>query len=328
MASVRARLRRLVWNADERRPRAPIRLVAGIVVVAVTLVGVAFLVQSLRSLLPSVLLVERSLFVVVVTAASGAASVVAVAAVGWLIDRRRLADFGLGLDRDWWLDLGFGLALGAGLMTLVFAVELALGWVVVTGTLAPRGSFLSGFLAVCVLFLVVGVQEELLARGYLLTNVCEGLVGWLGTTGATAVAVLLSSVVFGALHLGNPNATAVSGLSISLAGVMLAVGYVLTDDLAIPIGLHVTWNLFQGAVYGFPVSGLGLDVAVVAVSQRGPELWTGGAFGPEAGLLGVAAILLGTLAIVGYVRLRYRSLSVHPSLSVPDLRWRDRDCSS
>jgi hypothetical protein len=213
-------------------------------------------------------------------------------------------------------------------MTLVFAVELALGWVVVTGTLAPRGSFLSGFLAVCVLFIVVGVQEELLARGYLLTNVCEGLVGWLGTTGATAVAVLLSSVVFGALHLGNPNATVVSGLSISLAGVMLAVGYVLTDDLAIPIGLHVTWNLFQGAVYGFPVSGLGLDVAVVAVSQRGPELWTGGAFGPEAGLLGVAAILLGTLAIVGYVRLRYRSLSVHPSLSVPDLRWRDRDCSS
>jgi hypothetical protein len=104
---------------------------------------------------------------------------------------------------------------------------------------------------------------------------------------------------------------------------MLAVGYVLTDELAIPIGLHISWNLFQGAVYGFPVSGLGIDVAVVAVSQRGPDLWTGGAFGPEAGLLGIAAIALGTLLTVGYVHARYRFLAVHPSLTTPDLRWRD-----
>jgi hypothetical protein len=279
-------------------------------------------VQSFRSSLPLVL-AESVPFVVLVSVVSGVASVAAVGAVGWGVDRRRFADFGFGVDRDWWVDLGFGFGLGAALMTLVFLVELALGWVVVVGTFAPRGSFLAGFLAVLALFVVVGVQEELLARGYLLTNVCEGLRGWLGDRGATAVAVVVSSAVFGALHLGNPNATLVSTLSVSFAGVMLALGYVLTDELAIPIGLHVSWNLFQGAVYGFPVSGLGLDVAVVAVSQRGPDLWTGGAFGPEAGLLGIAAIALGTLATAGYVRLRYRFLAVHPSLTVPDLRWRD-----
>jgi hypothetical protein len=322
MISVRRTLRRLVWNADERRPRAAVRLVAGLVVVVLVLVGTAFGIRAFRPLLSS-LLVEGVPVVVLLTVVSGTASVVAVAAVGWAIDRRRIADFGLGIDRDWWLDLGFGFALGAALMTLVFGVELALGWIVITGTFAPPGGFFTGFLSVCALFLVVGVQEELLARGYLLTNLCEGLRGWLGERGATAVAVLVSSAVFGGLHLGNPNATLVSTLSISLAGVMLAVGYVLTDELAIPVGLHVSWNLFQGGVYGFPVSGLGLDVAVVAVAQRGPDRWTGGAFGPEAGLLGVTAILLGTLATVGYVRLRYRFLAVHPSLTVPDLRWRD-----
>jgi hypothetical protein len=321
MASALGLLRRSVWNPDERRPTAPIRLVAGVVVVFVVLLGTALAVQSLRAPLPVVGTALPQ--VVALTLVSGTASALAVAFVGRYVDRRRLSDLGFGLDRDWWLDLGFGLLLGAVLMTLVFAVELALGWVVVTGTFEPRGSFLSVFLAVVALFVVVGVQEELLARGYLLTNVCEGLVGWLGDRGATVVAVLLSSAVFGGLHLGNPNATLVSTLSISVAGVMLAAGYVFTGDLAIPIGLHVTWNLFQGGVYGFPVSGLGIDAAVVAVSQRGPDLWTGGAFGPEAGLLGVAAILLGTLAVVGYVRVRYRFLAVHPSLPTPDLRWRD-----
>jgi hypothetical protein len=318
MRSPLAVARRLVWNDDDRRPRLPVRLVVGIVVVLVSLVGTAVFVQSVRP--PTFLTGVPA--VVVITVVSGVVSTVAVALVGRLVDRRRLADFGLGLDRDWWLDCGFGFLLGAGLMTAVFGVELALGWIVVTGTFVPPNGFATGFLSVFVLFVVVGVQEELLARGYLLTNLGEGLRGWFGDRGATAVAVAVSSVVFGALHLGNPNATLVSTLSISFAGVMLAVGYVLTDELAIPVGLHISWNLFQGGVYGFPVSGLGIDVAVVAVSQRGPSLWTGGAFGPEAGLLGIAAIAVGTLAIVAYVRLRYHFLAVHPGLTTPDLRWR------
>lgn len=322
MLALAGTLRRAVWNDDERRPRAPIRLVAGIVLIALSIAGTAFALQSLRPFLGS-LLAEGVPLVVLLTVVSGSASVAVVFVVGWFVDRRRLTDFGVDVDGDWWIDLGFGFVLGAVLMTLVFAVELALGWVVVTGTFSPPDSFLSGFLAVAVVFVVVGVQEELLARGYLLTNLCEGLRGWLGDRGATVVAVLVSSAVFGGLHLGNPNATLVSTLSISLAGVMLALGYVLTDDIAIPVGLHVSWNLFQGGVYGFPVSGLGVDVAVVAISQRGPTRWTGGAFGPEAGLLGVGAIVLGTLAIASYVRARYRFLAVHPSLTVPDLRWRD-----
>jgi hypothetical protein len=106
---------------------------------------------------------------------------------------------------------------------------------------------------------------------------------------------------------------------------MLATGYVVTGELALPIGVHVTWNLFQGTVYGLPVSGTTQGLSVVAVEQRGPALVTGGAFGPEAGLLGAAAAVLGAASILAWVRWREGSVGVDPSLVTPDLRHESVD---
>ncbi|HMB50011.1 MAG TPA: CPBP family intramembrane glutamic endopeptidase, partial [Natronoarchaeum rubrum] len=230
-------------------------------------------------------------------------------------------DFGFRLDRDWWLDFVFGLALGVGLMTLVFLVELAAGWVRVTGTLrASAGASVPVALAgAVVLFVAVSIGEELLLRGYLLTNLAEGLRG-LGPAVAVALATLLSSAVFGLLHVGNPSATLVSTTNVALAGVVLAAGYVLTGELGVPVGFHLTWNFFQGPVYGFPVSGTSPGVAVVAVAERGPDRWTGGAFGPEAGLLGVAALAVGLAGIAAWSRFRTGEVSLSPAVWTPDLR--------
>lgn len=323
-ATANSRLRRFLWNGEERRPTAPARVVLGFAVVAVVQVASTL---GLQAALPA----ERSpLLTALVTYLQFGLLGGGVVAAALVVDRRTVADLGLGVDRDWWLDLGFGLALGAVLMTGIFLVALAADWVRVTDAfVTDRNSLFAGFLPnvafVTGVFVLVGIVEELAVRGWLLTNLAEGFAGFgpLDRTGAVAAAVVGSSAVFGVLHATNPNATVASVLGITLAGVMLAAGYVLTDDLAIPIGLHITWNLFQGTVYGFPVSGIEFGVRLLSAAERGPDLVTGGRFGPEAGLLGVGAVVAGTVLIAVYVRRRYGDLRIAPDVTVPALRWRE-----
>ena len=253
---------------------------------------------------------------------------------GRFLDRRPFADFGLHLNGGWWLDLFFGMALGALLMTSIFLVELGLGWTTVTGafeTIEPGMPFALGMLFPVAVFLCTGVSEEMLFRGYELRNAAEGLNHpTLGPRAAILAAWGLSSIFFGLHHLGNPNATPLSTFNIVLAGLLLGLGYVLTGELAIPIGLHITWNFFQGNVYGLPVSGhQPLGATFLSVEQGGPSLWTGGAFGPEAGLLEPVAVLAGCLLIALWVRLRRGKTAIHTRLAEgPKQTFAARDTSA
>lgn len=256
--------------------------------------------------------------------ASSVASLLAALATLWLagrfLDRRRLKDFGLRLDAGWWLDLGFGLALGAVLMAAIFIVQLGMGWVSVTGAFESGSGapFWVSILTPVVLFLCVGIYEELIFRGYQIKNISEGLGGLIGPRAAILVAWLLTSSMFSVAHIPNPNSTLISTTNIALAGLMLGAGYVLTGKLAIPIGLHITWNLFQSSVFGFPVSGIDASRATfLEVQQSGPEAWTGGEFGPEAGLLTVFATALGVILIWLWSRLRGGGGGLHLPLAEP-----------
>ena len=239
---------------------------------------------------------------------------------GRFLDRRSFSDFGFHLGARWWLDFLFGMVLGALLITAVFLAELALGWVRITGAFETYGTgapFAISVLLPAAAFLCVGFSEETVFRGYQLKNAAEGLnYPVLGPRGAVLLAWLSSSVFFGLLHADNPSATYVSTLNIVLAGLMLGFGYVLSGELAIPIGLHITWNLFQGAVYGFPVSGFGpFGATFLATEQGGPDLWTGGSFGPEGGLLCPAAMILGISLIALWTRVRTGKISLHSPIA-------------
>ncbi|MGD9028600.1 MAG: CPBP family intramembrane metalloprotease [Anaerolineae bacterium] len=336
----------ILWNSDQRRLRTLWRLLGQVILLVAVVVplefGVGFvafgLLMAQEGITPDQfanpeaaqgalnpqavqqLLLESPLLMTLSTLALLGAFILSVWLAGRFLDRRRFADFGFHLGPDWWIDFGFGLGLGAILMLIIFLVERAAGWVTVTGTFVttePGARFSSAILVPFIGFLAVGFYEELFFRGYQIKNLAEGLT-WtvISPRAAIVMATLLSSAVFGLAHASNPNATAVSTLNITLAGIKLAVGYLLTGQLAIPIALHITWNFFQGNVFGFPVSGTGVRAATfISVEQRGPNLWTGGAFGPEAGLLGVGAMLLGTLLTVLWMHLRYGEVRLDPRLA-------------
>jgi uncharacterized protein len=252
-------------------------------------------------------------------AASATGMLGSVFLAGWLFDRRKPADFGFHFNRAWWLDLGFGLGLGAVLMVFMFAFEWAAGWVQIEGFVQPNYSlpFWLGIGIAALQFLIVGIQEELFSRGYQLHNLAEGF-NWrgIGPKGALLIGYVLSSSVFGLLHLGNPNTSLMSTLNLIVAGLFLGLGYILTGELALPIGLHITWNFFQGNVFGFPVSGTNAGPTFIAIQQGGPDWATGGAFGPEAGMLGLLAIGLGCILILAWVKRTRGSLRLLERLAI------------
>lgn len=306
--------RRVLWNDAERRLRTAWR-VAGFILVLVWL-HIAAQAAGMR-LHPSefargsgaVLRLTLVLLVLVTLAA-----IIAVR----LLDRRPVRQLGIVPGPGFWGDLAFGLGLGALVMTIVFGVELFAGWVRVVDvarTRTPGEPFAAGFLRMTATFLAVGFYEELMNRGYLLRTLAQGFVGRrVSPARALVLAVLLSSALFGLGHAGNPHATLVSTCNIALGGLVLSLPYVLTGRLATSIGLHATWNLFQGTVYGFPVSGITAPTAALVLEQGGPPLWTGGDFGPEAGLLGLLADLLVGALIVWRERRRQGSLALCTAL--------------
>jgi len=192
-----------------------------------------------------------------------------------LVERRAVTELSL---RNAPGDLVIGMTISVIIFTITIGVLWAFGFYQVSGvnewmTIIPG----------LVLAIFHGVYEELLIRGILFRIMEESLGTWL--------AMLISAMFFGALHLANPHATLWGAVAIAIeAGITLAAAFVLTRRLWIPIGIHFAWNFTQGffgvAVSGYDVQGL------VKATINGPDLLSGGAFGVEASVIVVITSLV------------------------------------
>jgi hypothetical protein len=244
------------------------------------------LLSSLLSLRPEYLLLA--------TIAEAIAVTLSVFLARRWIDRLPIESLGLKLNTQALVDVLAGMGTAFLQMGFIYLLMLDFGWLTFEGfawQFDPIGAVVTGVLLFFATFILTGWSEELLSRGYHLQTIASGTNLFWG--------VVISSAVFGFLHVTNPSATWVSTVGIFFAGLYLAYGYLRTRQLWLPIGLHIGWNFFEGVVFGFPVSGLD-SYALTRITIRGPEIWTGGAFGPEAGLIVLPALTLGALLIYLY----------------------------
>jgi membrane protease YdiL (CAAX protease family) len=212
------------------------------------------------------------------------------------VNRKPLAAIGLWFHPRALRELGMGVLVGFLMMSGIFIVLLASGYVQVSWLGRSYGQILFTAVYALAFFSIAATSEEVLFRGYVFQTMSQGI--------TVLPSILIMSAIFGIGHAKNPNATVLSTVNVVLAGIWLSFAYQKTRSLWLPFGLHMAWNFTQTTVYGFPTSGMTFsEHRLWNATVTGPEWITGGPFGPEGSVLATLALILGTWYILktGYL---------------------------
>ena len=220
----------------------------------------------------------------------------------------KVASLGLTVDGRALVEFVVGSAISFCSLLAVFTLELQFGLLTIVsyGSTASLGNISTP--------LVVALVEEFVFR--------SALLGALLTIMAPLGAILLSALAFAATHVSNQNITGLALICTFIGGLVYGFAFIATKRLWLPIGLHFAWNYTEGRVLGFAISGYTVSESFVRQHDSGPALWTGGPYGPEGGLLGIATKLL-TFALVFAV-----SRCLRPSTSTNAATFKERACYS
>ena len=221
--------------------------------------------------------------------------------VVWLvrkfIDKKSFVSLGLRFNSLAVKDFFIGLGISGVMIGTLYGIFFISGFLVITKI--GWSSSTSGVLGIIFWFFGIGLaiawSEELAFRGYVLQNLKEGLgIKW---------AVIISCALYGLLHMSNPNSTILSGIIIAIIGYLRIYGWLRTQQLWLSMGMHAGWDFFLGPIFGFSVSGMKTET-LIKHTTIGAEFFTGGSFGPEAGILVIPFILLGFIGIYFYTKSR------------------------
>ena len=194
---------------------------------------------------------------------------------------------------------GKDLLAGLGIAVLLYAVGFGTSLLMGTVEIASVEWVPRDLLGTLLFFLLVAVTEEVMLRGFVLGRMLSAGMN-------RFVALFLSSALFSAMHLFNPNFALLPFVNILLAGCLLGASFLYTRNLCFPVVLHWFWNWLQGPVLGYEVSGMDSGETLLTLRLTGSDLLTGGSFGFEGSLLCTVLLVVGTLAIVGYYERRGR----------------------
>lgn len=217
------------------------------------------------------------------------------------IEHRKFSEYGLplrlALGKDFWIGAGTGFLALSGTLLSIFLMH---GFRV-TGLALHGTAILSSILAWGLAFLLVGLFEEFLCRGYVQYTLASGIGYW--------PAALVMSGLFGFSHYFNARETAVGAIAAGLFGLLFCLFLLRTGNLWIAVGFHAAWDWGQ-AFYGVSDSGILPYHSVLSSAFHGPQWLTGGTVGPEASVFTpIALIVVAVVFSTFYRENRYASFS-------------------
>ncbi len=202
-----------------------------------------------------------------------------------------LPQLGLAPDRRGFRDLAVGVAVGAAGVALTLSPGLLLHRAqLVPATDGARATFGTGIF-VTILILCGAAGEELLFHGFAFQSLMTGL--------GPFAAIFPVGVIFGLLHLGNPDATWLSAANTAGFGIVFGYAVYKTSALWLPIGMHFGWNIAL-PFFGTKISGITMRVTGYEMTWNAGTLWSGGSYGPEGSAVTSVALLLMLLFIWRY----------------------------
>lgn len=208
-----------------------------------------------------------------------------------VLEKRPASDLGFALRPQAALQFLVGNALGIVGLALGCLALLLFGSLRYVGEAGNALSWLKVMLGALGALVIPAAAEEALFRGYPFQKLVEGF--------GAVFATFLASLLFALAHANNPSVNGFALVNIFAAGVMLSVAYLRTRSLWFATGVHLGWNWSMAALFDLPVSGLELiNAPGYDPVDRGPAWFSGGAFGPEAGLSGLLGV---TLILVGVI---------------------------
>ena len=206
-----------------------------------------------------------------------------------LFEKRQFWTIGLEWAGAGW-KYGRGLAVGLVMFGVVAGLMAGLGYVERESSETQGAAALEGVLLVLLGWVVQGAAEEAIARGWLLPVI--------GARYRPGLGILLSALVFTVYHSLNPNLSPVAVLNLFLFGLFAAMYALFEGGLWGVFALHTAWNWAQGNLFGFEVSGIeAAGGMLINLTEAGPDALTGGAFGPEGGLLVTLVLLVASAGV-------------------------------
>ncbi len=201
---------------------------------------------------------------------------------------------------------GRGALVGLLMFGTAIAISATFGYIAVEeSSPQPQGvAALGGVLLVLTGWVVQGAAEEALTRGWLLPAI--------GARYNVSLGIIVSSLIFMILHALNPNLSYIALLNLFLFGLFAALYALYEGGLWGVFSIHTVWNWAQGNLFGFEVSGqVAPGGTLFNLMEVGPDVVTGGSFGPEGGLSVTAVLIFSCLAVWLAARRRDQRTYLH-----------------